>query len=50
MFNTKDFSLFLYVGEVPRSSLSQEAKVVAKDIARGFICPRKIRVKASFSD
>ena len=50
LLNTKDFSLFLCVGEVPRSSLSQEAKVVAKDVAWGFICPRKIHVKASYSD
>ena len=48
LFNTKDCSFC--VGEVPRSSLSREAKEVAKDIARGFICPRKIRVKTSFSD
>ena len=50
LFNTKDFSLFLCVGEVSRSLLSREAQVVAKDVARRFICPRKIRVKTSFSD
>ena len=50
LFKTKDFSLFLCVGEVPRSLLSREVKEVAKDIAQGFICPQKIRVKASFFD
>ena len=41
LFNTKDYFLFLCVGEVPRSSLSREAKEVAKDIARGLIYPQK---------
>ena len=50
LFNTEDFSLFLCVGEVPRSLLSQEAKVVAKDVHEDSFALKKIHVKASFSD
>ena len=48
LFNPKDCSLFLCVGEIPRSSLPREAKEVAKDTARGFICPRENSCESEF--